>query len=178
MLPWLSSLLGPPHISLHLSHPRNCVLCLRIGRNAKLNFCSSVHCDKVILCSALSLYKLSAFVTEQTSPTIFDLSGVHYDERQIGSELLGVQKLKDKAGPLLAITTGETQTVQHQMAVLAFSKAWNDWRGTWGGSTKASVGSCMWGGITAWVSIGWELTCWRGALHRRIWLSPWPTGWS
>ena len=34
---------------------------------------------------------------------------------------------------------------------------------------KASAESCIWEGITAGISTGWDMTCWKGALQRRTW---------
>ena len=39
------------------------------------------------------------------------------------------------------------------------------------GSTKASIESYIWGGLTACISTGKGMTCWREALQRRTWLS-------
>jgi len=50
-------------------------------------------------------------------------------------------------------------------------------RGTWWSSTRASAGSCTWGGTTPCISTGLGRTCWRAALQRGTWVSWWTTGW-
>jgi len=47
----------------------------------------------------------------------------------------------------------------HWQAALPFSKTWTGWRagqrGTWWNPTRASAGSCTWGGTTPCISTGW-----------------------
>jgi len=73
------------------------------------------------------------------------------------------------------------EQLMHQKAVLPYKKTWTGCRvgqrGTLWGSTRASVESCTSEGITACISTGWGLTCWKEVLWRTPWMSWWATGW-
>ena len=81
----------------------------------------------------------------------------------------------------LLITQNWAEWLIHSKAVLLLSETWTGWRvgqrGTWWSSTRASAGSCTWGGTTPCISTGLGPTCCRAALRRGTWVSWWATGW-
>ena len=82
---------------------------------------------------------------------------------------------------ILSLRVYWEEGLTHWKAVLPFSKTWTDWRAgqleTRWGLTKVIVVSFTWEGITTSICTGWDMTCWKGALQRRIWGSWWMTGW-
>ena len=86
-------------------------------------------------------------------------------------------KLAASARASLLMTPNREEWLIHQKAVLPLSKTWTGWRGTWWSSTRASAGSCTWGGTTPCTSTGLGLTSWRAALQRGTWECWWTTSW-
>lgn len=85
------------------------------------------------------------------------------------------QKINSLSGTSKTYLSGTCQVL------LPFRKTWADWkvgqRGTWWASETANVEFCTWWGVTACISAGWVLTCWKGALQRRTWVCWWTNGW-